>query len=56
MQDKDNLIKEKQHLYLLINEKEKKNNELLKEEKEYEKNYNMFNEKLEDLKRFVDEL
>jgi len=41
---------------LLIHEKEKKNNELLKDKKNIEKKKSMMDTKLTDIKRFVDEL
>lgn len=43
-------------MFLLIHEKEKKNNELLKDKKNIEKKKSMMDTKLTDIKRFVDEL
>jgi ribosomal protein S17E len=48
-QEKAKMEREKQALYVTIHEKEKKNSELLKEQKKYEKNESMSVDKLTEL-------
>ncbi len=48
--------REKQALYVTIHEKEKKNSELLKEQKKYEKNESMSVDKLTELQRVVEDM